>query len=328
MSWETIGESFYGEVVKLPVGEIAEFFVSENEQISKTGRHSLLKTLGIPPSFFDLHDEGLQMDILHAQRSIVRERYQDIDLLKVDGVYEFAAPHSHLSVIDPSRALGVSVDDGWTLLREDLPRGVYRFVYRQEISETEKAYKPATFLHVPIFYTSHIVMELGLLRGICLNSMVESAKRTKMLWNVNSLEDGMLPSIISSIVPKVAIEASKSYARLIETSELSGLSLIEAQNILNGMLSEESPIMAKTLLVRSMKHLEDIEENRDVLGPVPKAITSSMDLINVLTYYAKELPSVTSEVKATGVIMELFKKNFSNALPEEFVAPSLAAIAA
>jgi hypothetical protein len=72
----------------------------------------------------------------------------------------------------PEKQIGVCKEDGWELKDIDYVRGYYR--YAKVIGEpNSKEFKPATFVQLPILYTTQTILSVGMLKLVCTNGMVD-----------------------------------------------------------------------------------------------------------------------------------------------------------
>jgi hypothetical protein len=306
---ENIGEAFSGAVYKLPVDKLDSFYNDSMDLMSESGRKAFFRTIGVPQAFFERHDADLRMDIIIAQKAIVREKGLDIDLLYFNGEFQFAAFHSEYAIKDPREFLGIDPSRGWLLLREDLNRGIFRYVYRGEIDKDEVNYKPVAFIDCPIFYFAPVKMEMGLLRAVCFNSLVEPKRNHRMVWKPTELGEG-LAEIIARVAQTVSMNAVDTYADFLNHYEGSKMTLVEAREMMNNFLLEDPRRIPKSVVVECQKTLDDIEDEHVIDGPVPKKITSEMDVINLLTYYAKDLSSVSAQTRTEGRLMNMFWEKY------------------
>ena len=178
-----------------------------------------------------------------------------------------------------------------------------------DFSEKTK-FMPCGIINAPLFYDRQIAVNVGLYRQICQNGMIAAAAASQFNFSANSREDFMIienmPNILENFKPM-----AEQFNRLGEMP----LNNEDAINVLRN-IGETRELYPK-LIVMCMKHLFDLAEGLEPPKNSPTEMTNYMDLLNLVTFYAHELPSMGSQAQGEKQAFNFFYKSILGNKPNK-----------
>jgi hypothetical protein len=290
------GHAFGGDVYSLPSDDLCKFF--DASDFAKSGKRSFYRTIGISESSFDLLRDDLKKQIIMTQKNHARDKEKNSLSVLVEnhtGRVIYVSSYNPLGNKDPADLLNVDKNNGWSLFKKDIDNGVIRYVYRGNIHVNEMGFIPVGFLDVPVFYNEPIRGLIGLLRFFCLNSLIRGSVEESFSIDLrNPRHMATAHRALRSFLDR--IRDDDTYKPVLERMGNTPKSIIEARWDIESLVKEKKIPMA--LKLKAAAYFDIIESGRRTDDPVPRKIESDLDVVNVLTFYSQQLPSIDARTQA------------------------------
>lgn len=307
--FETLAPAFGGQIFRVGVEDLDSFYLENVAMFSSHGRRAFIQSMGIPPGFFDQQPKPLQSDILTSQKVNIRKKSKGV-LLVADSsnTLQFAAADSEKGRISPEEMMGLTVENNWTMVKQDYARGTFRyFSAPSELSLTE--YTPVVYVNVPVFYTKPMSVELGMFKLKCKNGMVDRVNSGSFSMKPNefrrSVFDAMFAGMRSALV-----EVEPGLQDFVKHMKAKAVTVKDGVDLM-GELITRGDVVPKTLINYCYQHFDRINDKKEIEEAAPQAISTEYDLMDTMTFHANRLGSVSGQTKAQSGIFALFLKRAS-----------------
>lgn len=303
-----LGPSFEGVAIEVPVVSSDAFFLENRERFTRAGEDAFLRSLKIPASFYREQASSTQADLLVAQKSNVRRRAGSPDGLYVladpNGKIIFASPKTSVGWKEPAEVLGLGPD--W------IPRpsrsGFLRYVnYAGSAPKEKDDYFASLFLTVPIFYSNFTTMEVGLYRLKCQNGAIDTVQTLPYRLTASDSSPQNV-RILTQAFTQVVHSPDFEYNAFLEYLRKVPADADAVRKHLTELVS--APIMPfpKTVVQKVFRHLDLISAGKEPEEEgAPFQQNTMWDFLDSMTWFTKELPSVSSQRKSeTGIFNHFF----------------------
>lgn len=277
------------------------------DDFTPTGKRSFLAACKIPYSFFNKQPEAIQKELIISAKAHISTT--NIALLMIEDKIEYCSTveDTITTIVDPFEMFPILAEVNASLRRRDFLSGIDR--YQITLTDVEpNEYIPAGYVDIPILYAGKMTFEVGLYKGVCSNGLLDVVNSTKVALTQKQINPATIGTIISGVVNGLHSLDYSSFMNWLKASELN---LPQAKQFVEELISNKT--LTKTLSVAITKHLDFIQSDSlkalDGL-PVPTAIKSKYDLLDVITYYCKSQPSVGMQKKVESAIFDLYYKEF------------------
>jgi len=302
MKFNRVGTEFGRNVYESDVDQLAEVFAENPESFSKSGAASVLRAMGIPGSFYLKQDRDLKTRMLDAQKMDAKAKARHFYLLGDNGkakdgseVIDFVAKQSPHGFEGPATLVGMTPERGWAPRRMDLNRGTIGYVSMGDGNRDMKKYYPSVMVTMPIFNSGVTTIEESIFKLMCTNGARARAFTGEIAIGATAFDPITVGSLVESM--KTLTESSTSiWSVLLDRLNEKAVSVETAKKMIEAML--EHPTFPKTVILNAGKAFEKYAHWEVPEGPMPPAINTMMDVFDVLTYYAHELPGEGSVIGA------------------------------
>lgn len=292
-----LGESFGGTVFELPVVAADACFQKGEADFSKGGAASFLRAMGIPGSFFDHQPDTLKRDILKSQKAVTGGKVKNLYLLLVDDKVVTVGGQTSWGWKGPDEVLGFDLTK-IAASRIDYNRGQVRYT---TLPTNAKEFMPASFFSVPIFYTSKVIIEMGLFKTVCTNGAVDRKGVVGISMSSKDTRLDVVRAVTGAMVD--ATNRLKGYSEVVASLRAQKFEPITARDNLLEMLHVTQRI-PKTLSIAVQQHVNLLSEGEEVDTNSPTSVSTYYEMLDALTFYAQRLPSIASQRKAEAGIWD------------------------
>lgn len=310
---ETLEPAYGGSVHRVQVADVDDFYRQNRTSFDRYGERHYLQSLGIPPSFFLRHKGPFQQEIVQAQKPLVsaNKSVKGILVLEIDGKVRYAAPDKGQSTKDPGALYGLTAENGWKQLKMFTPLGLMRYVKGLHTLAPDGTwtaaptaeYVPCVFTSLSVFGTRLPSLDVGHFKQLCSNGLVDTRYSATVSFKDSSQSPLLLAKIAEAMYATVC-GAREGTAALVNHWKARGATPKDARVILNELLGRS--IVPKSMILDSFSHVSRIEENKPVEETSPTSISNEYDIMDMLTYYAHELTSLSAQTKAEAGVFRFF----------------------